>query len=172
MYFHRKYDTVSFVTSRKQKDRVAELRLPHLPTWWHVFDLTSVGMRIVLDDIAVELGLLQILSVSFPPVLHTHLRLHADPKRKTKQRILATYIPLFPSSKGECLFYIPIYIQQDVTLRSLFNLQTSLHVSGGSWTHHQERIQLYLQNLVLVTPLLLPAAIALLMMGGGTTRNM
>jgi hypothetical protein len=26
-------------------------------------------------------------------------------------------------------------------------------------THHQERIQLYLQQLVLVTPLLLPAAI-------------
>jgi len=117
-------------------------------------------MRVVLDDIVVEMGVLQILSVSFPPVLHTHLRLHANPKRKTKQRILGTYLPLFPSSKGECLFYIPIYIQQDATLRSLFNLETALHVSAGTSTHHQERIQLYLQNLVLVTPLLLPAAIA------------
>jgi hypothetical protein len=38
-------------------------------------------------------------------------------------------------------------------------LETSLHVSGGIYTHHQERIQLYLQYLVFVTPLLLSAAI-------------
>jgi len=38
-------------------------------------------------------------------------------------------------------------------------LETSLHVSGGTTTHHQERKQLYLQHLVFVTPLLLPAAI-------------
>jgi hypothetical protein len=38
-------------------------------------------------------------------------------------------------------------------------LETALHVSGGISTHHQERIQLYLQNLVFVTQLLLPAAI-------------
>ena len=35
----------------------------------------------------------------------------------------------------------------------------SLHVSGGTTTHHQERIQLYLQHLVFVTPLLLSAPI-------------
>jgi hypothetical protein len=33
-------------------------------------------------------------------------------------------------------------------------LETALHVSGGTSTHHQERIQLYLQHLVFVTPLL------------------
>jgi hypothetical protein len=38
-------------------------------------------------------------------------------------------------------------------------LETALHVSGGISTHHQERIQLYLQHLVLVTPFLLSAAI-------------
>jgi hypothetical protein len=38
-------------------------------------------------------------------------------------------------------------------------LETALHVSGGTSIHHQERIQLYLQNLVFVTPLLLSAAI-------------
>jgi hypothetical protein len=38
-------------------------------------------------------------------------------------------------------------------------LETSLHVSGGTSTHHQERIQLYLQHLVFVTTFLLPAAI-------------
>ena len=38
------------------------------------------------------------------------------------------------------------------------HLETALHVSGGTSTHHQERKQLYLQHLVFVTPLLLPAA--------------
>jgi hypothetical protein len=38
-------------------------------------------------------------------------------------------------------------------------LETALLVSGGASTHHQERIQLYLQHLVFVTPLLLSAAI-------------
>ena len=38
-------------------------------------------------------------------------------------------------------------------------LETALHVSGGTSTHRQERIQLYLQHLVFVTPLLLSAAI-------------
>jgi hypothetical protein len=38
-------------------------------------------------------------------------------------------------------------------------LETALHVSGDTSTHHQERVQLYLQHLVFVTPLLLSAAI-------------
>jgi hypothetical protein len=54
---------------------------------------------------------------------------------------------------------ILIYIQQDATLNSLFYLETALHVSGGTTTHRQERIQLYLQHLVFVTLLLLSAAI-------------
>ena len=53
---------------------------------------------------------------------------------------------------------ILIYIEQDATSHSLFYLETALHVSGGATTHHQERKQLYLQHLVLVRPLLLPAA--------------
>jgi len=47
---------------------------------------------------------------------------------------------------------ILIYIQQDATLHSLLYLETALHVSGGTITHHQERKQLYLQHLVFVTP--------------------
>jgi hypothetical protein len=54
---------------------------------------------------------------------------------------------------------ILIYIQQDATLHSIFYLETALHVSGGTSTHHQECKQLYLQHLVFVTLLLLPAAI-------------
>jgi hypothetical protein len=38
-------------------------------------------------------------------------------------------------------------------------LETALHVLGGNSTRHQDRKQLYLQYLVFVTPLLLPAAI-------------
>ena len=36
--------------------------------------------------------------------------------------------------------------------------KTAPHVSGGTSTHHQEHTQLYLQYLVLVKPLMLPAA--------------
>jgi hypothetical protein len=38
-------------------------------------------------------------------------------------------------------------------------LETALHVTGSISTHHQESIQLYLQHLLFVTPLLLSAAI-------------
>jgi hypothetical protein len=44
-------------------------------------------------------------------------------------------------------------------IRLLFYMETALNVSGSTSTHHQERKQLYLQHLVFVTPLLLPAAI-------------
>jgi hypothetical protein len=56
---------------------------------------------------------------------------------------------------------IPIYsyIQQDATLHSLFISGNCLHISDGTSTHHQEGIQLYLQHLVFVTPLLLSDAI-------------
>jgi hypothetical protein len=39
------------------------------------------------------------------------------------------------------------------------HLETALHVSGGTSTHHQERIQLYRKHLVFVKPLLLSAAV-------------
>jgi len=54
---------------------------------------------------------------------------------------------------------ILIYIQQDAMVHSLFYLETALHISGVTITHHQERKQLCLQHLVFVTPLLLSAAI-------------
>ena len=55
---------------------------------------------------------------------------------------------------------ILVYIQEDATLHSLFYLETALYFSGDTTTHHPERKQLYLQNVVFVTPLLLPAVIA------------
>jgi len=41
----------------------------------------------------------------------------------------------------------------------IYFCKTALHVLGGISTHHQEHTQLYLQYLVLVKPLLLPATI-------------
>jgi hypothetical protein len=38
-------------------------------------------------------------------------------------------------------------------------LETALYITGGTFTHHQEHIQLYLEHLLFVTPLLLSAAI-------------
>jgi hypothetical protein len=38
-------------------------------------------------------------------------------------------------------------------------LETALHVSGDTSTHHQKRIQLCLQHLVFVTPLLSAAIV-------------
>jgi len=44
-------------------------------------------------------------------------------------------------------------------LHSLFYLETALHVSGGTSTHHQERKQLYLQHQL--TPQIMTAHIQL-----------
>jgi hypothetical protein len=62
---------------------------------------------------------------------------------------------------GPCIANIFQYISNMMQLYTVYlYLETALHdVSGGTSTHCQERIQLYLQYLVFVTPLLLPAAI-------------
>jgi len=61
---------------------------------------------------------------------------------------------------GRCIVNIFQYISNKIQLYTVYlYLEIALHVSGGTSTHHQERIQMYLQHLVLVTPLLLPAAI-------------
>ena len=61
---------------------------------------------------------------------------------------------------GLCIVNIFQYISNKMQLYTVYlYLGTALYVSGGTSTHHQERIQLYLQHLVFVTPLLLPAAV-------------
>jgi len=70
-------------------------------------------------------------------------------KNKTKKLIKGN------NNIANCIL---IYIQQDATLHSLFFLETALHVLGSTTTQQQERKQLYLQQLIYVTPLLLPAA--------------
>jgi hypothetical protein len=59
-----------------------------------------------------------------------------------------------------CIVSIFPYISNKMQRYTVYlYLETTLHVSGGIFTHHQEHIQLYLQHLVFVTPLLLSAAI-------------
>ena len=61
---------------------------------------------------------------------------------------------------GPCIVSIFQYISKKIQSYTVYlYLETALHVLGGTSTHHQERIQLYLQHLVFVTPLLLSAAI-------------
>ena len=61
---------------------------------------------------------------------------------------------------GPCIASIFQYISNKMQRYTVYlYLETAVHVSGGTFTHHQERIQLYLQHLVFVTPLLLSAAI-------------
>jgi hypothetical protein len=57
---------------------------------------------------------------------------------------------------GKCIVSISNKMQRYTVY---LYLETALHVSGGTSTHHQERRQLYLRHLVFVTPLLLSAAI-------------
>jgi hypothetical protein len=61
---------------------------------------------------------------------------------------------------GPCIVSIFQYMFNKMQRNTVYlYLETALHVSGGNPTHHQERIHLYLQHLVFITPLLLSAAI-------------
>jgi hypothetical protein len=61
---------------------------------------------------------------------------------------------------GPCIVSIFQYIFNKTQRYTVYlYLETAVHVWGSNSTHHQERIQLYLQHLVFVTPLLLSAAI-------------
>jgi hypothetical protein len=61
---------------------------------------------------------------------------------------------------GPCIVSIFQYISNKMQRYTIYlYLETALHISGCISTHHQERIQLYLQHLVFVTPLLLSVVI-------------
>jgi hypothetical protein len=62
---------------------------------------------------------------------------------------------------GPCIISIFQYISNKMQRYTFYlYLETALLVSGVTSTHHQERIHLYLQHLIFVTPLLLSAAIS------------
>jgi hypothetical protein len=61
---------------------------------------------------------------------------------------------------GPCIVSIFQYISNKMHRYTIYlYLETALHVSGCTSTLHHESIQLYLQHLVFVTPLLHSAAI-------------
>jgi hypothetical protein len=61
---------------------------------------------------------------------------------------------------GPCIVNIFRYTSKKIQLYTVYvYVETALHVSGGTSTHYQVRIQLYLQHLIFVTTLLLPDAV-------------
>jgi hypothetical protein len=61
---------------------------------------------------------------------------------------------------GPCFVSIFQYIPNKMQRYTVYlYMETALHVSGVTSNHRQEGIQLYLQHLLFVTPLLLSAAI-------------
>jgi hypothetical protein len=61
---------------------------------------------------------------------------------------------------GPCIASIFQYISNKMQRYTIYlYLETALHVSVCNSTYHHERVQLYLQHLVSVTPLLLSPAI-------------
>ena len=73
---------------------------------------------------------------------------------------------------GPCIVNIFQHISNKMQLYTVYlYLEPVLHVSGGASTHHQERLQLYLQHLVFVTPLLPPAAIVAAGSSNGVTNT-
>ena len=77
-----------------------------------------------------------------------------SPRRRRNRKLHLSFM-------GPCIVNIFQYISNKMQLYTVYlYLETALHVSGGTSTHHQERKQLYLKHLIFVTPLLLPAATA------------
>ena len=61
---------------------------------------------------------------------------------------------------GQCILSVFQYISNKMQRYAVYlYLETARRVSGGTSTHHDERIKLYLQHLAFVTTLLLSAAI-------------
>ena len=88
-------------------------------------------------------------------------RFYIDTSFRNKGRFCSVPVVRRLTFMGPCIANIFQYISNKMQLYTVYlYLKTALHVSGGTTTHQQERKQLYLQHLVFVTPLLLPADIA------------
>jgi hypothetical protein len=118
--------------------------------------LRNLEGTFIVNDIIKFLHTVHHIRLNKPTTLQ---RLDLTAPSGEKQRKTRTYCNGFNVHGSVHRKNILIYVQQDATLHSLLYLETALHVLGGTTTHHQEHKQLYLQHLVFVTPLLLPAAI-------------
>jgi hypothetical protein len=93
----------------------------------------------------------------------------------TAQKLCMYVFPSFSLNVtfiGPCIIIIFEYISNKMQRYTvLFYLENAVHVSGGTSTDHQECIQLYLQCLVFVTLLLLPAAVVACSSNGVTNTR-
>jgi hypothetical protein len=126
-------------------------------------ELTTNPLNTELNPICHLLALL-----GAHPILHVgRIRVNNTSNRSLHAKLLKNFY-VFLTNNFNIL--LPLQQQQNFIFQYIPNkmqlytvhlhLETALRVSGGTSTHHQERIQLYLQHLVFVRPLLLPAAIA------------
>jgi hypothetical protein len=100
-----------------------------------------------------------LLSSSYWNEQQSYIKLSLPTKSCTRSR--GRPVIIFFNVYSPCIVNIFQYISNKMQLYTVcLYLETVLHVSGGTSTHRQERIQLYLQHLVFVRPLLLPAATA------------
>ena len=83
-----------------------------------------------------------------PSTLHTQLHLQTVLIRTSSRR----------RETFKVMFTVDILPTRCNITQFIYFWETALRVSGGIFTHHHEHTQLYLQYLVLVKPLLLPAA--------------
>jgi hypothetical protein len=98
--------------------------------------------------------------LGYRPLLGSHSRQLAVKTPKVEFESSRIFVNEFNVHGSMHRNNILIYSQRDAALQSLCYLETALHVPGGTTTRYQKPKQLYLQHLVLVRPLLLPAAIA------------
>jgi hypothetical protein len=92
--------------------------------------------------------------------LQAYLVIHINPLNAELNPICLLLILLGDLTfMSTCIVSIFQYISKMQRYTVYLYLETALHVSGLTSTHHQERIQLYLQHLIFVTPLLLSAAV-------------
>jgi hypothetical protein len=129
-------------------------KVAHLPTKFTKRSGTCVENRPRYGPALIHIDLLQSLSFYF---FVSHFNsLNAELNPICHLLILLGDLTFM----GPCIVSIFQYISNKMHRYTVYlHLKTALHVSGGTSTHHQERIQLYLQHLVFVTPLLLSAAI-------------
>jgi hypothetical protein len=115
------------------------------------------------DDSATRINEANVSEVSLTPPPDPALR-HTQPLNSlnAELNLICHLLVLLRDLKfvGPCIISILQYISNKMQRYTVYlYLETALHVSGGISTNHQKRIQLYLQHLVFVTPLLLSAAI-------------
>ena len=114
-----------------------------------VFVTTLLLPAAIVEELELQFQILHYLETALHVSGGTFAH-HQERKQLYLQHLVFVRLLLLPAAIVEEL---------ELQFQILHYLETALHVSGGTSTHHQKREQLYLHHLVFVIPLLLPAAI-------------